>query len=120
MILFRYMRIDQKSNQMLRPSLMEVEIELGKVKRVSWILAFAITFILVVLWPAISVNFEDFSLTAFKIWIIVGQIFVILSFLFLLTGPLVEYCITKIFELNERRKSKIIFPISNMKLKNYI
>ncbi len=79
---------------MNRPSLLEVESELRTVKRVSWVLSISLTVFLIILVPLIMVNFGDFSLRAFKFWIIIGQIFLFASFIYSFMAPLAEYLYT--------------------------
>lgn len=75
---------------MTRPSLLEVQSELRIVKRVSWILSIGLTLFLIILWPVIMTVAGDYSLPVFKFWIIIGHIFVYISFIYCLIGPIVE------------------------------
>lgn len=75
----------------MRPSLLEVESELRMVKRVSWVLSISLTIFLIFFWPILNVFFGVFSLSAFKFWIVIGHIFVFISFFYCLLGPVVEH-----------------------------
>jgi hypothetical protein len=85
------MSIENASMQSsLRPSLLEVESELKTVKKCSWILSIGLTVFLIVVWPTILVNFGDYSEAMFKFWLIVGQAFILLAFIYSLLSPFIE------------------------------
>jgi hypothetical protein len=83
-----------------------VESQLKTVKRVSWILSISLTLFLIVIWPAIMVNFGDYSAEAFKFWIIIAQIFVFIAFVYSLLSPFVETLILRVVGgvIKERRE----------------
>lgn len=93
----RYMKIDEDSNQ-LRPSLMQIQTELRRFKRAVWFLAILLSVLFGVLWPMLSVLFDDFSYYAFQFWIIIGQLFICASLVFFLLAPIVERFCNKIFK----------------------
>ena len=90
MCAFREISIEKAHELKQRPSLLEVESELKLVKKISWILSISLTFFFIILWPLIMVMFGDYDVSTFKFWIIIGQIFVFLSFAYSVFGPLLE------------------------------
>lgn len=101
------MKLEEESNQ-LRPSLMQIQCELNRVKKVSFFLALFLSFFFVILWPVISVSFDDFSLVAFRIWILIGQIFIVASFVYFLVAPYLERYIVKIISAAKRSKQLLV------------
>lgn len=97
------MNIEKAHELKQRPSLLEVESELKTVKKVSWFLSIILSFFFLAVWPLISLNFGDFSEIAFKFWMIIGQIFIFLSLIYSLFGPLAETYIAD-YILNRAKK----------------
>jgi hypothetical protein len=107
----------EPDENLIRPSLMEVENQLKKVKDASWIIAFAMTFFFLIVIPLISINFSDYTLAEFKLWLIFGQIFIVLAFIYFLIGPLVEYYFIKIVKAFKRTKKVAKIPVPNRFIK---
>ena len=82
-----------------RPTLLEVEAELRTVKKVSWVLSLFLTLFFLLIFPVICVSFNNYNLTVFTFWIIIGQIFIFIAFIFLLIGPLFESYFIEQFNL---------------------
>lgn len=106
------MNIERAYELKQRPSLLEVESELRTVKKTSWILSIILTFFFLAAWPLISLNFGDYSLEAFRFWIIIGQIFVFMALIYCLIAPFTENCILQFLI---KRAKKIIPKKQNKK-----
>ena len=104
------MDIDEDLNQ-LRPSLMQVENELRRYKRVSWFVSIGMSLLFIIIWPVVSLAFDDFSLAAFNFWIISGHVLIFISAAFFLFGPLIERHFIKIVEV--AKKSSRFFKRAN-------
>lgn len=104
------MDIDEDLNQ-LRPSLMQVENELRRYKRVSWFVSIGMSLLFIIIWPVVSLAFDDFSLAAFNFWIISGHVLIFTSAAFFLFGPLIERHFIKIVEV--AKKSSRFFKRAN-------
>lgn len=85
------------------------------VKKISWILSIGISLFLVVLWPMIMMNFGDFTIGAFKFWIVIGQIFIFLSLIYSLFGPTLDHY----FALYSKKNNKVL-PIKVVKNKRKV
>lgn len=113
------MDIDEDLNQ-LRPSLMQVENELRRYKRVSWFVSIGMSLLFIVIWPVVSLAFDDFSLAAFNFWIITGHVLIFASAAFFLFGPLIERHFIKIVAVAKKssrffKRAKPLTAIGNIK-----
>lgn len=63
--------------------------------------------------------FGDYSLPVFKFWIIIGHIFVYISFIYCLFGPLVETYYLDFWNWIKARRDQIQVAGSSINLKSF-
>lgn len=91
------MSIKNPTDLTCRPSLLEIESQLRTVRKCSWILSITLTVFVIIVWPIIMIILGNFDYSAFKFWLIVGQVFIFISFVFCLIGPFIELvCIKQV------------------------
>lgn len=103
---------DEKETK-LRPSLLEVESELNNVKRFSWVFSIGLSALLLFFWPALNTLFDVFSFTSYKIWLLIGQVAMVISFFYFLIGPLIDSHREKIVRLFKCQQLKNKIPSLN-------